>query len=786
MVDLRRRNFNFPKSEDLYILLIAFVAFTIPLPMLLNNFAFFLLLGFWLVLLFQKKLVMPHVKSLLLLTVPFIILLIGGINSSNLEQLATELSKSIPFFIFPIILFSSPFKISFHQFKMVLKAFVAGNIVICIFLIGVIFYKLIENGFSREALWSLTHQSLSAYVLINAIYLSLFIVISLIILVYFFLENADNWGLKQKLFLVGISSILILILIFLSSRTIVLSGAFIISIMFFQHFLKRGKALKSLFKFVLVGVVISAVAFSINPVLKWRLESIIGIQDSNYIEGKEEGVKMRSRLWSSSLEVFKDNWLFGTGSGDFKDELIKVYKKHKYRVQYRHEINSHNQYLSYMVSNGIIGLFLFLIYLFYPISMYFKGKNWLPFFISILFVLSFITESYLYTNKGVVVVSFFMTLMFYSHYAMTPTDQLRLKKKTILFAVQLPPPIHGSSIINDLIVNNEKMKSYFNTETLPIQMANSMKDLGHFSVHKLLRTFKIFLSQIYIFLTRKVDIYYVTLSPISFAFYKDFILILIAKMFQKNIIIHLHGQGIHNVVSKSKMKRGMYRCVFKNTQVICLAKPLYDDIRLVYDGTPIFLANGIKKESSIEYLPKTTTFLYLSNLMKAKGIEVFLNALVVLKNMGYDFSAEVVGNSADYSIEEAKEFINTHNLSDKVKVLGPIYGMNKYAHLTKAKVFVLPSFRECFPLTILEAFQAKTAVISTNTGGISEIVTYGKNGFVIDPNDLNALVERMEQFITHPNLHLEMGELNFAKFVENYTQEIFIEKLIGLFQSNLK
>lgn len=416
MIDSKKKVFTLPKSVDLYVFLLALVAFTIPLPMLLNNIAIILLLAFWLVSLVRKKVVKPNIKAVLLLSLPFIILLIGSINTSNHDQLLTELTKSIPFLILPIILYSAPSKLSLKQFKNVLKAFVGGNIIICIGLCGVIVYKLLLNGFSRETLWSLTHQSLSAYVSLNAIYLSLFIAISLIIMVYFFLEKRGNRTKKQKMVFASITSLLVIILVFLSSRTILFSCALIISIMVFRYYLETEKFLKALLRFIIVGAVISMIALFINPVLKWRLESVVGTQDTNFTVGREEGVKMRSRLWNSSLEVFSDNWLFGTGSGDFNDELIKVYKKHKYRVQYRFEINSHNQYLSYLVSNGIIGLSLFLVYMFYPIWMYFKNKRWLPFFIAILFLLSYVTESYLYTNKGVVIIAFFMTLLFNFYY----------------------------------------------------------------------------------------------------------------------------------------------------------------------------------------------------------------------------------------------------------------------------------------------------------------------------------------------------------------------------------
>lgn len=330
------------------------------------------------------------------------------------------------------------------------------------------------------------------------------------------------------------------------------------------------------------------------------------------------------------------------------------------------------------------------------------------------------------------------------------------------------------------------MRNSYRVKVLPIQMANSLTDIGTFTFGKLFRTFGIFLRQIYILATTKVDLYYIALSPINFAFYKDFILVLIAKIFQKKIVIHLHGQGIHRAASQSHFKRRMYGFVFRNTQVICLAKPLFEDIKLVYTGRPYFLANGIKREPDISYNGKTTTFLFLSNLMKEKGIEVFLNALVRLKQKGYIFSAEVIGDSADYSIEEAKEFVKAHHLSDQVKVLGPMYGSDKYKHLTKAKILVLPSFQECFPLTILEAYQAKTAVISTHTGGIPEIISNGENGFVIEPRNLDSLIEKMEVFLNNPSLHLEMGKSNFAKFEKHYTQAAFIKKLIEIFQTNVK
>lgn len=340
--------------------------------------------------------------------------------------------------------------------------------------------------------------------------------------------------------------------------------------------------------------------------------------------------------------------------------------------------------------------------------------------------------------------------------------------------------------MNELIINSEAINNKFDVIVLPIQMANGIEDMGSFSIRKLFNTFKIFIKQIVLLTSKPVDLYYITLSPLNFAFYKDFILIAIAKMFSIRITIHLHGQGIKQAAESSALKRRMYQLVFKNAQVICLAKPLYQDIKALYEGTPYFLANGIKEERNLPNINKDITFLYLSNLMKEKGIQLFLQALLNLHLKGLDFKAEIVGSSGDYTILKAKDFILKHGFQEKVKVLGPIYGIEKFEHFARAKVFVLPSFMECFPLTILEAFQSKTAVIATNTGGISEIVENGINGFVVEPKDGIALEEKLQLFIQDQTLHETMGELNFSKFEKNYTQQIFIDKLIKILESNLK
>ncbi len=398
-------------TQIIYFWLLSLVAFTIPLPMLFNNIVVIVLLSFWLFLIFKRETKISEFRAIIMLIVPYLLVVIGAFYSQNSHQASIELIKGLPFLLLPLIIFTLPFKICSNNLKQVLKGFVLGNILVCLVLLFVILDKVLTEHFSIQTLYSLTHQSLSLHVKLNAIYLSLYISLSLTVVFYFLLTTRKILSVKFKVIIVAVSLLFSFILVLLSSRTVMLSCIVVNSAMFIYYQLKKYSLLKVVAQFSLVIVFLSIMIFAVNPIFKWRIESMFDTQDQRVSSNKEEGIKMRYRLWTSSLEVFKENRLFGVGTGDFKDELEKVYKDNNYRIQYRHHMNSHNQYLSYIVSNGIVGLFLFTFYLLYCFQLFYRTKNPLSLFILFTIVFCFFTESHLYTNKGIILVAFFLTLL---------------------------------------------------------------------------------------------------------------------------------------------------------------------------------------------------------------------------------------------------------------------------------------------------------------------------------------------------------------------------------------
>ena len=161
------------------------------------------------------------------------------------------------------------------------------------------------------------------------------------------------------------------------------------------------------------------------------------------------------------------------------------------------------------------------------------------------------------------------------------------KLPRLLFIVQLPPPLHGASLMNSQIVNSNILRSNFNIETVNLHFAESIQELGKFSFEKVYRTFAYGIEIVKKVIKHKPDLVYFNLTPKGFAFYRDAFYVLILKMLGKKIVFHLQSKGIKENTRTSTIKKHLYTWVFRNTSIICLSPRLTDDFDDIYKSSPV-------------------------------------------------------------------------------------------------------------------------------------------------------------------------------------------------------
>lgn len=352
----------------------------------------------------------------------------------------------------------------------------------------------------------------------------------------------------------------------------------------------------------------------------------------------------------------------------------------------------------------------------------------------------------------------------------------------ILFLVQLPPPIHGASAVNQSIKDSSYITTNFSTRFFNISPAKDLADIGKVNFKKILTLVRIIIGSIASYIKFKPDLTYITLSPHGLAFYKDGFIALIIKALGGHIVFHLHGKGIQNEVRKSRIKTKLYKLVFKKADVIHLSEKLYFDIEDIRDFTTSITSvqNGIDGSN---FDPKKTNntaveFVYLSNLVPAKGADVLIRATALIdeKYTGA-FKVKIIGKPSNSIYLQELNSLITEELSNTITVLGPKYGPDKIHALVTSDVFVLPTKNDCFPLSILEAMAAGLAVISTDEGAITDIVDHGITGDIISDASPHALAAAMVKHIEDKVYSEGCAAAALEKYNSKYTQEIFEKNL---------
>jgi glycosyltransferase involved in cell wall biosynthesis len=367
-------------------------------------------------------------------------------------------------------------------------------------------------------------------------------------------------------------------------------------------------------------------------------------------------------------------------------------------------------------------------------------------------------------------------------------------KKSILFILHLPPPIHGAAMVGQYIKDGPIVKETFDTDFINLAISDKLGQIGKYQIGKFYRLLRLMTEFWAMLLKKKHDLYYITLTAKGSGFYKDFTIVLILKLFRKKIIYHFHNKGV-STLQDNVYNNILYRFLFKNTQSILLSEKLYYDIEeYVLMEDVFFCANGLPKADLIinqnrqkienEAPPR---ILFLSNMMIEKGILVLLEACKVLKEKGIKFKCDFVGPWTDITEKDFNTIVSDYNLTGYVYAYGQQYNGAKENFLNNTDIFVLPTYynNECFPLVILEAMEHALPVVSTFEGAIAEMIVNGKTGFVGPQHDSQFLIDKLEYLIKNPEARLEMGAAAKERFDNFYTIDTFEKNIVSILKKSI-
>jgi len=157
--------------------------------------------------------------------------------------------------------------------------------------------------------------------------------------------------------------------------------------------------------------------------------------------------------------------------------------------------------------------------------------------------------------------------------------------------------------------------------------------------------------------------------------------------------------------------------------------PNFIDMSLYQQKKDVKLRNQFAKED--EFI-----LTHISNFRKVKRVEDVVN---IFNKVSEEIPAKLLMIGDGPERLKAEQLCRQLGITKKVKFLGKLKVIEKV--LSISDVFILPSKTESFGLVALEAMASKTAIISTNSGGLPEVNINGKTGYLSDVGDVNKMAK---------------------------------------------
>lgn len=165
-------------------------------------------------------------------------------------------------------------------------------------------------------------------------------------------------------------------------------------------------------------------------------------------------------------------------------------------------------------------------------------------------------------------------------------------------------------------------------------------------------------------------------------------------------------------------------------------------------------------------LPKATAFFMLSRIMKSKGVLEYLAAAEKVKARHPKLKFLLLGAFEDIQDSVKRADVQRYIDQGIIDYYGETDDVRSF--YKKCSVFVLPSYREGTPRTVLEAMAMKRPIITTDVPGCRGTVAEGKSGFLVPKGDADALAEKMLWFAEHPDKIKTMGDMAYRLCKEKF------------------
>lgn len=268
------------------------------------------------------------------------------------------------------------------------------------------------------------------------------------------------------------------------------------------------------------------------------------------------------------------------------------------------------------------------------------------------------------------------------------------------------------------------------------------------------------------------------------SYYRKSIFIRTAYKFRKKIVIHQHGGDFQTFYQSQLSDKGKKRLesIFARADAVIVLTSFWKNffLQIVDEENIVVIPNGISVPQVNGRQYGNHRLLFLGRICREKGIKELVETVAELSHEYKDIQLFLGGIFEDNDLKKM-----TEGYPEIITLLGWIEGNEKRKYLEECDIFILPSYFEGQPVSILEAMSYGSCVIASRVGGIPQMIEDQEEGLLIKPKDKNSLKSALAKALENEKLRERLGTAARKKVQEEFSIDQSIEKLLKVYRKVL-
>lgn len=346
--------------------------------------------------------------------------------------------------------------------------------------------------------------------------------------------------------------------------------------------------------------------------------------------------------------------------------------------------------------------------------------------------------------------------------------------KILMVGMSLTKTRGGISTLIGEILNSD-LKDDFSVEYIESQA----EDFKGFD--KLILAVKAVFLFVVKILTKNPSLVYVHIGS-NASLYRESFFVVLAKIFGKKTVAHFHAGDVDEYLEKqSKLGRKFISwAIGQSDKLIAVSKDSAEKLQKLAPKNEIeIIVNAIDTKpfafspNRFETRTKIVRLLFVGAMGKLKGETDLADALKILSTKNTNFRVSFLG----FGGENLQKYCAEIGIENFIEFVGAVSLTKRLAFFEKADIFVLPTYAEAMPMSVIEAMATGLPIVSTTVGGIPELVEESEEGFLIEPANARKLAEKLSILISDKGLREKMGKKAQEKVGKELDFRVYTEKL---------